>query len=208
MSLVKESSQLLIATTNRGKFIELSCLLSGCSFNLISLTDLGIDDSVPETGETFGENATIKAVNYSRLSGILTLADDSGLEVEALGGEPGVHSARYAGPDADDSQRIAFLLQRLNNISKDKWRAHFRCAIALASPCSPPILFFGECEGQIVSEPRGTNGFGYDPVFFMPELGKTMAQLTLKGKNRVSHRARAVRQVALALENIHSGLTK
>ena len=197
-----ENPQLLIATTNRGKFSELSCLLAGCSFNLVSLIDIGIDEDVPEVGTTFGQNASHKAVTYSRLSGILTLADDSGLEVEGLGGAPGVRSARYAGPEANDSQRIAFLLQRLNNICKDKWLAQFRCAIAVALPDRPPALFVGECKGRIINEPRGTNGFGYDPVFFMPELGKTMAQLSSREKNLISHRSKAARQAASTLEKM------
>lgn len=200
--------RLLIATTNRGKLREFASLLADWPFATVSLEDVGIDADVAETGSTFEENSALKAASYSRLSGMLTLADDSGLEVDALGGEPGVRSSRYAGPDANDAQRIAFLLQRLNNIDKDEWGARFRCVIAVALPDETPSLFSGECRGRIIEEPRGDNGFGYDPVFLLPELSKTMAELSSEEKNRVSHRARAAQKASKALKEIAGRLVE
>ena len=129
----------------------------------------------------------------------MTLADDSGLEVDALGGEPGVRSARYAGPDATDAERLEFLLGKLEGTDPDKWTARFRCVIAIAAPGRPTSLHPGSCEGRVVSEPRGDNGFGYDPVFLFPDIGLTMAELPTEEKNRVSHRAKAARNAARSL---------
>ena len=191
--------KLLLATSNRGKLRELSELLGDVPFELISLADVGIDTDVEETGLTFEDNAVLKAETYRDLSGMLTLADDSGLEVDALGGEPGVRSARYAGPDASDSDRIRVLLSNLADTPESSWTARFRCVIALAAPEQTTKLYSGVCSGRIVREPRGENGFGYDPVFLFPELGLTMAELTSEQKNAVSHRALAVREVVNAL---------
>ena len=124
------------------------------------------------------------------------LADDSGLEVDALGGEPGERSARYAGPSATDAERVEFLLGKLSGADPETWTARFRCVIAIAKPGRPTALYSGSCEGRIVSEPRGENGFGYDPVFEFPEIGLTMAELSAERKNRVSHRAEAARKAA------------
>lgn len=194
--------RLLIGTSNEGKLRELSSLLSECPFALVSLTDVGIDADVAETGSTLEENAALKATTNSRMSGLVTLADDSGLEVEALGGEPGVFSSRYAGPGATDAQRIAHLLGKLNDVSEEEWRARFRCVIAVAWPGGAMDLFTGECHGRIVRTPRGDSGFGYDPVFFLPELGRTMAELSPAEKNRISHRAEAARKAAAALKRM------
>ncbi|MDP6402629.1 MAG: RdgB/HAM1 family non-canonical purine NTP pyrophosphatase [SAR202 cluster bacterium] len=196
-----EAVRLLVATRNRGKLRELAALLADVPFTLVSLDDVGIDTDVEETGSTLEENATLKAVTYARLSGLPSLADDSGLEVEALGGEPGPLSSRYAGEDANDAQRIAFLHKKLDNIPEDTWRARFRCVIAVAWLSEPVVLHTGTCEGRIVSSPRGSSGFGYDPVFFLPGLGKTMAELTPEEKNRISHRSVAARKAAEALKN-------
>ena len=190
----KRIYKVLIATTNRGKFSEIAKLFAGLSFDLVSLTDLGIDSDVPEIGSSLEENAVIKAEAYSRLSGMLTLADDSGLEVGVLDGEPGVRSARYAGCSANDEDRITFLIKKLKVLGGNQWEARFRCVIAIAHPEKSTTICSGECPGFIVDEPRGDHGFGYDPVFFIPELGKTMAELTLDEKNLVSHRAQAVQR--------------
>jgi XTP/dITP diphosphohydrolase len=187
--------KLLIATHNTGKLKEFAAFFAGTPFELVSLSDLGIDLDVEETGTTYAENATIKATTYAKLSSLPTLADDSGLEVDGLGGEPGVRSARYAGEDANNQDRIAFLLQKLNNVPKERWTARFRCVIALAWPDSPIELYEGQCEGIIIDRPRGAMGFGYDPVFFIPELSKTMAELPFNEKNRISHRGRAAMKV-------------
>ena len=193
--------KLLIATGNPGKMRELHALLSGVSHELVSLKDVGIDLDVEETGETLEANAALKAKTYGALSGLPTLADDSGLEVDALGGEPGVYSARYAGEGATDAQRIAYLYERLGDVPPSEWSARFRCVIAVIVPGSdaPPTLFEGVCEGRIVRPPRGEDGFGYDPAFLFPELGKTMAELAPQEKNRLSHRGKAARKAAAAL---------
>ena len=190
---------LLIATNNAGKLSELACLLSDSRHRILSLSDARIDLDVAESGSTFEENAALKARTYAQESGTLTLADDSGLEVEALGGEPGVLSSRYAGEGATDEQRIAFLLQKLNNISVAYRGARFRCVLALAAPGGPVELYEGECYGRILDAPHGTNGFGYDPIFLVDGLGRTMAELTAEEKNRVSHRGRAANRVVEAL---------
>ena len=191
--------RLLVATRNQGKLKELKKLLAGCPFTLVSLTDVGIGDEIPETGATFEENAILKATACARASGLVSLADDSGLEVDALGGEPGVMSSRYAGARANDEQRTAFLLEKLNNIPESRWDARFRCVIAVAWPGGPVDVYSGDCNGRIVRTPRGSGGFGYDPVFLLPELGKTMAELTPCAKNRMSHRAVATRKVVAVL---------
>ena len=193
---------LLIATRNPGKARELASLLAGCPFPLVSLEDVGVTEDVPETGATLEENAKLKADAYSQLTGLATLADDSGLEVDALGGEPGAFSSRYAGPDANDSQRIAYLLNKLENVAEVHRSARFRCVIALAWPGRQLGLHEGVCHGRILHSPRGSRGFGYDPIFYVPEIGKTMAELTAKEKNRISHRARAARSALTALERL------
>ena len=196
----KESKPtLLVATHNAGKLAELRNLLRDAPYALASLADVGIEADVEEAGTTLEENAALKAVTYARLSGMLTLADDSGLEVDALGGAPGVYSARYAGAGASDADRIAKLLANLAP-HKPPWTARFRCVIAISRDGgSAPELHTGVCEGVIIREPRGENGFGYDPVFLLPEFGKTMAELSDAEKNRVSHRGRAARRAAGAL---------
>ena len=191
---------LLIATRNPGKLAELTALLAGVPFTLVSLAQVGVEQEVDETGSTLEENAALKATTYARLSGLPTLADDSGLEVEALGGEPGPLSSRYAGEGATDAQRIAFLHEKLQNIPEKAWVARFRCVIAIAWPSGPVELHAGECHGTIIKGPRGSSGFGYDPVFLLPELGKTMAELAPEEKNRLSHRSAAARKAAEALK--------
>ncbi len=190
---------LLIATRNAGKLREISGLIAGAPFRTVSLADVGIDLEVEETGETFEANAILKASTYARLSGLPTLADDSGLEVDALGGEPGVRSSRYAGDDATDADRVAFLLGRLQNEGRGPWPARFRCVIAIAWRHDDIELHAGACEGAVIDSPRGSNGFGYDPVFLIPELGRTMAELPPDEKGSVSHRGMAVRKAAAAL---------
>jgi XTP/dITP diphosphohydrolase len=195
----ENAGRLLLATRNPGKLIELSDLLSGVPFTLVSLADAGVQADVEETGSTLEENATLKATVYTRLSGLPALADDSGLEVEPLGGEPGHLSSRYAGAAATDAQRIAFLHGKLNNIPEAAWKARFRCVIAVAWPSDRVELYTGECYGRIIRQPRGGGGFGYDPVFLLPELGRTMAELSRGEKNRVSHRGIAAQKARAAL---------
>jgi XTP/dITP diphosphohydrolase len=183
--------KLLLATNNKGKIREYQSLLRGIPFEVVTPAELGISTSVEEAGGSFEENARLKAVTLAQQSGLLSLADDSGLEVDALDGEPGPLSARYAGEGASDTDRINYLLSRLRNVPEKQRTARFRCVIALAEPDGQVQLFSGECRGVITTAPIGDRGFGYDPIFFIPGLGKTMAELTLEEKNRVSHRARA-----------------
>ena len=195
--------ELLIATHSRSKLRELASLLDGVPYRCVSLDEAGILDEAPETGSTLEENAVIKAAGYARLSGMLTLADDTGLEVDALGGEPGVRSARYAPGSSQD--RIDVLLRNLEGVGSADMSARFRCVIAITAPGGSPDLHAGVCEGRIVREQRGEGGFGYDPIFFVPELGRTMAELTAEEKNRVSHRGIAARKAAAALMTMNVG---
>ena len=191
--------RLLIATTNPGKVREYQHLLNGLAYVLVSLSEVGITHEVAETGATYEENAVLKARECAALSGLLTLADDSGLEVDALGGRPGVHSARYA-PDSPAS--IRQLLAEMQNIPAGERSARFQCVIALAWPDGRTEITTGTCEGQIATEARGTNGFGFDPVFYVPESGLTMAELPEDFKNLISHRARAAQSMRPILERM------
>jgi XTP/dITP diphosphohydrolase len=185
--------RLLIATNNRGKLQELLPLLDDLPLQLVTPDDLGLFLTVEETGTSYAENARLKAEAFAQASGLLTLADDSGLEVEALGGAPGVYSARYAGKNATDAERRAQLLGALREVPAPR-QARFRCVIAIASPGGATVYFEGVCAGEILLEERGTNGFGYDPLFFVPDCGCTMAELPPAVKNQLSHRARAAQE--------------
>lgn len=196
--------RLLIATRSEGKLRELASLLGGVPYRCVSLEEAGIVDEVPETGSTLKENAALKAAGYARLSGMLTLADDTGLEVDALGGEPGVRSARYAPGSSQD--RIDLLLSNLEGVDPMDMTARFRCVIAITAPGEATTFHEGVCEGRIVREERGDGGFGYDSIFLVPELGRTMAELTPKEKNRVSHRGIAAHKAAAALQSTRVGL--
>ena len=194
--------KLLLATNNRAKVREYQFLLDSIPFELTTPSEEGVDVEVSETGATFEENATIKAVSFARLSGLLTLADDSGLEVDALGGEPGALSRRYAGEGVSDAERIDFLLEKLKGVPWEGRGARFRCVIAIATPRGEVELCQGECQGVITFDPRGENGFGYDPIFYLPELGKTMAELPMEEKNQISHRGNAARKAYQVLEHL------
>ena len=161
---------------------------------------MGINFEVPETGSTFQENAIIKATSYADRSGILTLSDDSGLEVEALAGEPGVFSSRYAGNNATDSDRINLLLHNLGGVLPSKRHARFKCVVALAQPGEAAEVVTGTCCGTIAMSPRGDNGFGYDPVFLLNGVDRTMAELTQGEKNLLSHRGKAIKKVIPTLK--------
>jgi XTP/dITP diphosphohydrolase len=185
-------TRLLIATNNPGKVREYEELLGDLPFEITFPGQEGLSLDVDESGATFQENARIKARAYARASGLLTLADDSGLEVDALGGAPGVHSARYGGPGATDADRYRKLLAALQDVPVGQRSARFRCVIALAQPRGQIQTAEGTCEGEIGFEPRGEHGFGYDPVFVVEGYGgQTMAELPPDLKNRISHRARA-----------------
>jgi XTP/dITP diphosphohydrolase len=192
--LAKPMTKLLIATHNSGKVKEYQKLLAGLPLELTHLAEEGLDMEVAETGESFAENAILKANAYARASGLLTLADDSGLEVDALNGEPGIHSARYAGSEASDEERYQLLLENLKDVPWERRTARFRCVIAVATPDGEVRTAEGTCEGIIAFEPQGEHGFGYDPVFYLPEHGRTMAELPPQTKNNISHRARAAQE--------------
>lgn len=202
------SGKLLLATNNQGKIREYKSLLKNIPLDLVTLAEEGITTIVDEVGESLEENARLKATVIAAESRLLTLADDSGLEVDALGGEPGRLSARYAGEDASDQDRVLYLLSRLEDVPWQKRSAQFRCVIALAKPEGEVELCSGECRGFITFEPKGKQGFGYDPVFYLPELGKTMAELPLETKNRVSHRGKAARKVVELLQKQYLNFKK
>ncbi|MCD6555350.1 MAG: non-canonical purine NTP pyrophosphatase [Chloroflexi bacterium] len=192
--------KLLVATHNPGKVQEYRELLSELPADLVFPAELGLDIRVVESGDSFEENAVLKARAFSQASGFLTLADDSGLEVDALGGAPGVRTARYAGHGASDADRYQLLLHNLEGVPWEARTARFRCVVALATPDGQLHTAEGRCEGVIALAPSGEHGFGYDPVFYMPEYGCTMAELDPAIKNRVSHRARAVQAAWPILE--------
>ncbi|HEY79350.1 MAG TPA: XTP/dITP diphosphatase [Dehalococcoidia bacterium] len=194
-------TKLLLATNNQGKLREYQMLLQGLPYELVTLAEVAIGQ-VSEDGKSLEENAELKARICAERSQLLTLADDSGLEVDALGGEPGPLSARYAGEGASDNERIAYLLSRLGDVPWSERSARFRCVIAVATPAGEVELCSGECPGYITFEPRGEQGFGYDPIFYLPELGRTMAELPLATKNRISHRGRAARQAYQVLDRL------
>jgi epoxyqueuosine reductase len=188
----KSKMKLLLATNNKGKLRELQAILNGLPIELVTPADIHLALDVEEDGATYAENAAKKAVAFARASGLTCLADDSGLEVDALNGAPGLYSARYsAKPGASDADRRAYLLQNLSGKPRP-WRARFRATVAVAGPGGSVQIVEGTCEGEVIPEERGAGGFGYDPIFFLPELGQTMAELPEETKNRLSHRARAV----------------
>jgi XTP/dITP diphosphohydrolase len=195
-------SRLLLASNNPGKLKEIQALLQDFKLELVTPAQLGLDLEVEEKGESYSENAALKGLAYARATGLLTLADDSGLEVDILGGLPGVHSHRFAPQaGATDADRRAYLLKRLQ-VQPSPWLARFRCVIALATPEGEVHFAEGVCPGEIIPEERGSNGFGYDPLFLIPELGRTMAELNLAEKNHLSHRARAVYAARPILEEL------
>lgn len=185
--------KLLLASSNPGKLREFRALLAGTGLELIAPAEIGLNLEVDETGQTYVENARLKAQAYALASGMIILADDSGLEVDALGGEPGIHSARYAPqPGADDAVRRRYLLSRLA-AHPSPWPAHFHCTVAVAIPGGEVHFEHGDCHGEIIPQERGHNGFGYDPIFLVAGRQRTMAELPAHVKNEISHRARAVK---------------
>lgn len=185
-------SKILIATANKGKVREIQAILGDLGFEFLRPDEIGLDLDVVEDGNTYEENAGKKARAYADASGLLALADDSGLEVDALGGAPGLYSARYSPkPGATDADRRAYMLENLQG-KPQPWPAHFHCTIAICKPGGELRFANGDCYGEIIPEERGTNGFGYDPIFYLPELGQTMAELPSETKNRLSHRSRAI----------------
>ena len=197
--------KIIAATKNRGKLEEIAQLLSNLPYDVISMTEAGITDDIDETGATFEENALIKARAVWRVTGETVIADDSGLEVDHLGGAPGVYSARYAGEGATDADRNKKLLSALTGVTADKRSARFVCSIALIFPDGRELVVRGTCEGYIADGPAGNNGFGYDPLFYVPEFGLTIAQMDAGLKNGISHRGNALRKILDILEGGPTG---
>lgn len=195
-------TKLLIATNNRGKLREYQEMLADLPFELVALEDVGISDEVDETGATFAENAQLKARTYAAQSGLLTLADDSGLEVAALNGAPGVYSKRFGGHDDDTLARNNYLLEKMGDVAEGQRQANFRCVICIIAPDGREWLCDGRLDGEIALAPRGTNGFGYDPLFYLAQRGKTVAELPIAEKNRISHRALATQCARDILQGI------
>ena len=192
-------TELLVATTNQGKFVEVQAILQNPPLTLLSLTSLGRWPAVVEDGATFEENALKKARALAEYSGMLTLADDSGLEVDALNGAPGIYSARYGGEAGNDDKNNERLLRELQGIREEKRSARFVCALALCAPESHGMKEWTareSCEGRIAFEVRGQNGFGYDPLFFYPPFGKTFGEIDRVTKATVSHRGKALRKLS------------
>jgi len=183
---------LVIATRNPKKLEEIAAILQPLGVRTKSLDDFAAVPPVPETGETFQDNARAKALGYARATGEWALADDSGLEVDALGGRPGVRSSRWGGEEGNDRLNNEALMRALAGHPRATWTARFRCVMVLAAPDRVLAVTEGACEGRITDQPAGSNGFGYDPHFYLPELGRTMAELAPEAKNRLSHRARAL----------------
>jgi XTP/dITP diphosphohydrolase len=191
---------LVIATGNSGKVVEIQDLLTGFPIDIKSLDDFGPIPEVEEDGETFEENAYKKASFTAKILGIPALADDSGLMVDALDGNPGVRSARYAGPNATDQQRVAKLLKEMQG--QTNRIAAFECVLSIAVPSGPALTYEARCEGLIADAPAGQKGFGYDPIFFYPPLNKTFGQMTLEEKSHVSHRGKALNELRREMDKV------
>lgn len=188
--------ELIIATKNKGKAKEFAELFEPLGFRVKTLLDYPDAPDIEETGKTFEENALLKAVGISNIFQKIVIADDSGLVIDALDGRPGVYSARYAGTDKDDEANIQKVLFEMKDVPEEKRTAHFHCTLALVVPGKDPVIVEGVCNGLILTEKRGNNGFGYDPIFYLPHLKKTMAEMTSEEKNRISHRGNAIRKLS------------
>lgn len=194
------TEEIVVATTNRGKIVEIQKILSGSPYEFVPITQFDEHFSVEEDGMSYAENAIKKARRASLMTGKIALADDSGLEVDALGGAPGIYSARFGGEDLPFSEKIARLLRQMDR--QVQRTARFRCVIVVSSPKGAVVSSEGVCEGAISAEPRGTNGFGFDPIFWVPAYQKTMAELSAEIKNEISHRARALQHVPALIEQV------
>lgn len=204
-------TELLVATTNPGKFAEVQAFLAKLPLQITSLKNLTNPPEVVENGRTFEENALKKARTLAEYSGLLTLADDSGLEVDALGGEPGIYSARYAGAEGDDERNNQKLLGELTGVGEEQRTARFVCALALCAPQSQGMnewVVRQTCEGRIAFAPSGSYGFGYDPLFFYPPFGKTLGEIERDAKATVSHRGKALMKLAEVLATLLEVPTK
>ena len=195
MAILQQPMEVIVATRNKGKIREIRDVLKGSYLRIYALSDFPDVPEIEEDGNSFAENALKKARFYSKVFGKLTIADDSGLEVDRLKGQPGVHSARYAGERASSRENNQKLLREIQDVPISKRGARFRCIIAMRSPDGREAIAEGSCKGRIGLKEKGRKGFGYDPLFVLPKYGKTMAELTLEEKNRVSHRGKALRKL-------------
>ena len=193
--------KILVATGNMGKLREIKQILTGTPYEAVSLKDLEITDTVEEDADSFSGNALKKASFCCQLTGLVTIADDSGLCVDALDGAPGVYSARYSGEGATDATNNALLLANIDAVPDEKRTAHFSCAMACVRPDGKQIVKEGQAQGVILRAPRGENGFGYDPLFYVPEFNQTFAELPADTKNRISHRGKALKALAEVLKD-------
>jgi XTP/dITP diphosphohydrolase len=194
--------KLLLATNNRGKVAEYRQLLADCGWELVTPSELSLALPAEETGDTYEDNATMKALEAAQVGGLHALADDSGLEVDALGGEPGPLAARFGGEGTTYQEKMSLLLQRLEGVPPSERGCRFVCVIAIADPQGGVRLCRGECAGLVAEAPQGEGGFGYDPIFYLPERGLTMAQLSPEEKNAISHRGRAAQIARQILEEL------
>lgn len=190
--------QVVIATKNKGKAKDFEALFGPFGYEVVTMFDVAPDVEIEETGTTFEENAILKAETLANMLGQIVIADDSGLAIDALNGEPGVYSARYAG-DHDDEANMMKVLENMKDVPEEQRTARFCCALAIAGPNMETKTVFGTCEGVIAYEKKGTNGFGYDPIFYVPALEKHMAELSAEEKGAISHRGNAIRKLALQL---------
>lgn len=193
--------QVVIATKNKGKAKDFEALFNPFGYEVVTMFDVAPDLEIEETGTTFEENAVLKAETLANMLGKIVIADDSGLAIDALNGEPGVYSARYAG-DHDDEANMVKVLANMKDVAEEARTARFCCALAIAGPNMDTKTVFGTCEGVIAHEKKGTNGFGYDPIFYVPALQKHMAELSAEEKGAISHRGNAIRKLALQLAEL------
>ncbi|CAN7299245.1 XTP/dITP diphosphatase [Rossellomorea sp. LjRoot5] len=196
------TKRVIIATKNRGKAKEFQHMFAPYGYEVQTLLDLPHIEDVEETGVTFEENAILKAETVARELGELVIADDSGLSIDALEGRPGVYSARYAGEEKSDEANMAKVLEELESVEESDRTARFYCVLAIAGPDMETKTVTGSCEGMILRDKRGTNGFGYDPIFFVPSLGKTMAELTQDEKSQISHRGHALKKLGNMISDL------
>lgn len=202
--LERNRMRIIFATNNQDKMKEIHAIMADFPIEILSLKEAGIHADVEENGKTFEENAVIKAEAICKLTGCVTIADDSGLEIDALGGEPGIYSARYMGEDTSYRIKNANLIQRLDGVPDEERTARFVCAVAAAFPDAPTQTVRGTIEGRIGYEEAGENGFGYDPIFYLPEYGCTTAQMAPEDKNKISHRGRALEKIRPFLKDYFS----
>lgn len=197
--------KIIIATKNEGKVKEFQSLFQNMGFEILSLLDIDDSPDIEETGNTFKENAILKAEGIANILNVMVIADDSGLSIDALGGKPGIFSARYAGLHKNDLDNMNQVLEELITVPMTDRTARFHCALALAIPFKQTVVVEGTCEGIITRKPVGENGFGYDPIFYIKEADKTMAELTKEEKNQISHRASALKKLSKKINIIWSG---